>query len=290
MKTHSLIAAAMMLAAAAQAQSGGVVVTSAPTLESGQSQMTSKLTDLSATLTQLLDEAKLQNEKLQTSLDRLGDPNSMNADSIAIIKQDVQKSATSLKSQEDQLAMMKSIDGSEVFNDTAFGVMTAIGDKITRKDGTEVDRDPEKYKMEAAMLAHVKEYRRVRGEAIARKEALTKELENVIDDMSSAEDMATLQKLQLMITALRGQIQECNDTIMIAQADAEMTAKELEGQARVLTKGKQEEDHANSPRVMNGAAGSGADTPTFDPAAFYRYWGRKPRENAGQSQGVEVAP
>lgn len=289
MKTRLLIAAALTLTAAARAQTG-VIVTSAPTLEAGQSQMTGQLSDLTGTLTQLLDEAKLQNEKLQTSLERMGDPKSMNADSLAIIKQDVQKSATSLKSQEDQLAMMKSIDGSEVFNDTAFGVMTAIGDKITRKDGTEVDRDPEKYKMEAAMLAHVKEYRRVRGEAIARKETLTRELENVIDDMSSAEDMATLQKLQLMMTALRGQIQECNDTIMIAQADAEMTAKELEGQARVLTKGKQEEDYANSPRSKLGTAEAGADAPAFDPSAFYRYWGRKPPENAGQSQGVEVAP
>ncbi len=273
MKTYLLITTALMLATAAKAQTGGVVVTSAPTLELGQS-------ELSAKLTQILNEAQLQNEKLQTSLERLGEPRDLNASAITTIQEDIRKGATSLKTREEQLTMMQAIDGSEVFNDTAFGVMQPIGRTVTRDDGVEVDRDPEKYKMEAAQLAHVKEYKKVRSEAIERKKALNRELSGIIEDLNNAQDLSNIQKLQGMITALEGQLAECNATIMVAQADSEMTLKELEGQARVVIKGKQEAAYLNRPASPDAAPLNATGTfPGAGGTSTFRLpWGRRGEE------------
>ncbi|MEN3940313.1 hypothetical protein WJU23_03390 [Prosthecobacter sp. SYSU 5D2] len=280
MKTSRLVLASFLAAAAAAAQSGGTVVTSAPSIEAA---INTSSTDLNATLTQLLNEAERQTEKLQTSLDRMGDPAAVNLASVQLIKQDILDSATLLKTEDQQRMMMTGLTGAEVFTDDAFGLMEPIGATVTKDDGTEVERDPEKYRMEAAVMAQIKEFKRVREEALQRKTALTTELGEVIQDLEDAQDLASIQKLNAMITLLRGQIDEINQSILIAQADAEMTQKELVGQAQIMTKAKSEAAMLNrpapDPATATGTFPGLGTTPRKLP------WGRK--GSTGNPGGTE---
>lgn len=287
MKTHLLITTALMLATAAKAQTGGVVVTSAPTLELGQS-------ELSAKLTQILNEAQLQNEKLQTSLERMGEPGSINLASVQIIRDDVIAAATTLKTKDEQRTMLGALTGAEVFADDAFGLMPPIGATVTRKDGTAVNRDPQKYRLEAAVMAQFKEFKEVREKALVRKKALNDEVSQVVQEIQDATDLASIHKLNAMLTVLRGQIEECNQTILVAQADADMTQKELTTQAQIIAKGKQEEaQHMNktgNPDAPPTPAGTPTPIPfggvapggTARPFIPNLTWGRRnPADNGG---------
>ena len=288
MKTSALILASFLVASGAFAQ-GAVVVSSAPTLEMGQS-------ELSAKLTQILNEAQLQNEKLQTSLDRMGEPSTINLGSVQIIKNDVISSATTLKTKDEQRAMLGALTGAEVFADDAFGLMEPIGATVTRKDGAEVDRDPAKYRLESAVMAQFKEFKEVREKALARKKTLNDEVAQVVQEIEEATDLASIHKLNAMLTVLRGQIEECNQTILVAQADADMTHKELTTQAQIIAKGKQEEaQHMNqtgdpdapptpagtyTPIPFGGVAPGGTARPLIPNLT----WGRR---DAGGGAGAE---
>lgn len=240
MKTSPFIFAGILISASALAQE--TIVTSAPTIEAV---INSTASDLNAKLTQLLDQATEQNTKLQTSLDRMGDPAAINLPSVQIIKNDILQSSTTLKTRDEQRAAMSALTGAEVFDNDAFGAMTPIGATVILKDGTEVDRDPEKYRMESLMDAQMKEFQEVRQKALERKAALKQEVGEVLQDLDSAQDLATTLKLEAMLTALYAQMDECNQTILIAKADAEMAEKELMGQARVMTAAKSEEAQLN---------------------------------------------
>ncbi len=194
-----------------------------------------------AILERQLTEAEKQSRSLQDQLSRLGDPKSVNMDAIAMVKEDMLQSATALKTESEQRSSMQALTGKEVFTTDAFGLMTPIGDTVTKADGTVVARDAEKYKMEAAMNTGVANYNEAREAALQRKKALSDELSRVTEQLGAAEDFATIQKLHAMALVLRGQIDECNQTILIARADADMLEKELMNQAKVTIKGKQEE-------------------------------------------------
>lgn len=245
---------------------------------------------IKAILERQLAEAEKQTQKLQDQLSRMGDPRSVNLDSIAMIREDVQKTATALKTESEQRTVMSTLTGAEVFDDDAFGLMQPIGATVTKTDGTVVDRDPEKYKLEAAMKVGVKEYQEVREKALERKQLLSEELSRVIEQLGSAQDFATVQKLQTMVTVLRGQMEECNHEIQIARADADMLEKDLTNTARVVQKGKQEE------MIMKNQGEEGA-TPKANPVALENFkktmkspgklpWGKKGTEgNPGTAGG-----
>lgn len=255
MKTAACIFASVLISTAAWAQE--TIVTSAPTIEAV---INSTSSDLNAKLTQLLDQATQQNTKLQTNLDRMGDPSVINLPSIQIIKDDILQSSTILKTRDEQRAAMSTLTGAEVFDDDAFGAMTPIGATVTLKDGTVADRDPEKYRMDAVLNAQVKEFQEVRQKALDRKAALNEEIGQVLQDLEAAQDLATTLKLQAMLTALYAQMEECNQAILVAKADAEMAEKELVGQARVMSKAKSEESQLNRPQTASGGVGTGDGT------------------------------
>jgi exonuclease VII large subunit len=255
MKTTAGIFASVLISTAAWAQE--TIITSAPTLEAV---INSTSSDLNAKLTQLLDQATQQNTKLQTNLDRMGDPAAINLPSIQIIKDDILQSSTILKTRDEQRAAMSELTGAEVFDDDAFGAMTPIGATVTLKDGTVADRDPEKYRMDAVLNAQVKEFQEVRQKALDRKAVLNEEIGQVLQDLEAAQDLATTLKLQAMLTALYAQMDECNQAILVAKADAEMAEKELVGQARVMSKAKSEESQLNRPQTASGGVGSGDGT------------------------------
>ncbi len=278
MKTSALVFAGVLAASGVFAQ-GTVVVSSAPTLEMGQS-------ELNAKLTQILNEAKTQTEKLEQQLQRTGDPSTVNLASVQMIKQDMVDSANNLKTKEQQREAMTGLTGAEVFTEDAFGLMDPIGATFTRKDGTEIDRDPARYRMESAMMEQVREFKDVREKALTRKKKLTDELSEVVNDLEEATDLATIQKLNGMIVILRGQIEECNQTILIAQADAEMMQKEMVNQAQIIAKGKQEEAvnknktgdpdaPPRTPAINAGPFGGVAPGGTARPLIPNLTWGRR---------------
>ncbi|MEZ5386767.1 MAG: hypothetical protein R3F13_14740 [Prosthecobacter sp.] len=259
-----------------------VVVTSAPTLESGQTQITGKLTDLNATLTQLLDEASQQNTKLQTSLDRMGDPSAINLPAIQMIKDDILSSASALKTKQEKRDLNAALTGSEVFEDDANGLLTPIGSTYTKEDGTVVDRDPEKYKLEAAFMAEIKEYKEVREKAIEQQKLLSDELANVMQDLNDAQDFSSVQKYNSMISALNGQIEDWNQKVLMARADVDMAEKEYQNTARVVNKGKQEEAGSGS-GLTPAEIQAKIQELSFGKSSTGRMpWGRKGSQSVGE--------
>ena len=282
MKTSPFILAGILISASALAQE--TIVTSAPTIEAV---INSTASDLNAKLTQLLDQATEQNTKLQTSLDRMGDPAAINLPSVQIIKNDILQSSTTLKTRDEQRAAMSALTGAEVFDNDAFGTMAPIGATVTLKDGTEADRDPEKYRMESVMDAQMKEFQEVRQKALERKAALNQEVGEVLQDLESAQDLATTLKLEAMLTALYAQMDECNQAILIAKADAEMMEKELIGQARVMAKAKSEESQLNRPQAAGASGTSEGGFPETDATPRRLPFGRKGSENNPGSGGTD---
>jgi exonuclease VII large subunit len=275
MKTAACIFASVLISTAAWAQE--TIITSAPTIEAV---INSTSSDLNAKLTQLLDQATQQNTKLQTNLDRMGDPAAINLPSIQIIKDDILQSSTILKTRDEQRTAMSTLTGAEVFDDDAFGAMTPIGATVTLKDGTTVDRDPEKYRMDAVLNAQVKEFQEVRQKALDRKALLNEEIGQLLQDLEAAQDLATTLKLQAMLTALYAQMDECNQAILVAKADAEMAEKELVGQARIMSKAKSEESQLNRPQTASGGVGTGDGTfPGAGSAPRSLPFGRKGSDN-----------
>lgn len=280
MKTSALILTGVLIATLVSAQN--TVITSAPTIEAA---INTSAADLNAKLTQLLNEAKTQNERLQTSLDRMGDPAAVNLPSIQLIERDIQDSAASLKTRDEQRAAIAALTGAEVFDNDAGGVMTPIGATVTKEDGTVVDRDPELYRMEAAMTAQVEEYNNVREKALERKKILKEEEIAVMKDLDATTDQASILKLKAMLTLLQTQIAECNQTILISQADAEMMEKELIGQARVMSKASQEERNLNNSRDPDAPPQAGA-FPGLGAAPRKLPWGRKGGTDTGTDTPV----
>lgn len=280
MKTSSILAGILSLSVAAFAQE--TVVTSAPTIEAA---INNSASNLNATLTQLLNEAERQNEKLQMSLDRMGDPSAVNLPSLTIIENDIEQSKAALKTREEQRNMMTNLTGAEVFDKDALGLMEAIGSTITKEDGTVVDRDPEKYRMDAGVLAQVEEYNQVREKALERKKVLLDEIKAVTQDIEDASDLATIQKYQSMLTLLYAEVEECNQAIHIAQGDVQMTEREIVGQARIMTKAKAEEHELNSPRAAAGTTTGIDGFPNLGTAPQTLPWGRKGSANNPSTGG-----
>lgn len=279
----SVLGFATAAATATYGQDGGTIITSAPTIEAAIGNSTSTL---DATLTRLIEQAEQQNQKLQTSLDRMGDPSAVNLPSVEIIKNDIVQAAAALKTREEQRAAMAGLTGAEVFTTDAQGLMAPIGDSFEKKDGTTAQRDPEKYRLEAGLQSQVTEYNEVRQKALERKKALMDEIQEVTLDIQSATDVATIQKNEAMLTLLYGQVEECNQAIQIARSDTEMFEREIVSQARVQSKAKTEEAEANSPRAAAGGTGSTIGFPGLGSAPKTLPWGRKGSEtNPGGAVG-----
>ncbi len=281
MKKVSFILSCLWVISNIQAQE--TIVTAAPTVEAA---ILRSSADLNATLTRLLEEAEKQKEKLETSLQRMGDPEQVQLASVRMLKDEILASANLLKNKEQQRQQMSALTGAEVFEDDASGLMEKIGATITKKDGTPVDRDPERYRMESAMNTQVKEFKRVREEALTRKEKLKAELAEVIQDIESCKDIASAMKLNSMVIALDGEISECNQTIMVAEADVAMAEKELVGHARVRVLAKQEEKtlqnapDPTAPTVEGKFPGAGVASKKLP-------WGRKDTStDSGSSEPV----
>jgi len=237
-------------------QAGEVVVISSPTVESG-------LSGLDAKITQLLETA---NKQLENAKQSLGDAN-------AIVPPDLQSSMDSaaaslgkpivkLETNAERATAFEMLTGTEVFDDNAFGTMDAIGETITRRDGTVVQRDAEKYRMDAAVMKQITDYNTARDAALKRKGELQEAIKLLTEQMNETKDLITISKLSTMITALNGQVQDCNQIILVSQADAEMMEKEMLATSRIITKGEREKKVEFNKRTAPAAGAGGTTTRT----------------------------
>lgn len=261
MKSHVLYLAlgSVMQAVSAMGQvaPAPVTVVNAPTIDTA-------LSGLDAKISQLLETANRQLETADKQLKALGDPD---APPSAALQSALDSGASSLGKPtvelEDNNARaqaFKALTGAEVFDDDAFGTLKAIGDTVTRKDGTVVQRDAEKYKLDAAVMKQITDYNTARDAALKRKKELQEAIQLLTEQMNETKDLVSISKLSTMITALNGQVQDCNQIILVSQADAEMMEKEMLTTSRIITTGERERREQLNKRAAP-AAGTGSTAP-----------------------------
>lgn len=256
MKTSVLLLAAVILTPVSSTWAQGasaVIVESAPTIESA-------ISTTNASLDKLLTEAKRQNDQLESQLKRMGDPATANAAALQMIKDDLAKNAAELKTNSERTEMLKAVTGNEAFGRETYGLTAAVNAKATLKDGTEVDRDPAKYKMESAMLTDIDEAKRVREKALQSRKDLTDGLATALDELKDAKDMASIQKQSTLIQVLQGQIAAADRAASQALDDITTLEKELTLQSKVAMKAKYEEATMESKHNMELRKKSAADS------------------------------
>jgi hypothetical protein len=236
-----------------------VTVVNAPTIDTA-------LSGLDAKISQLLETANKQLETADKQLKALGDPD---APPSAGLQSALDSGASSLGKPTVELEdnatralAFQALTGSEVFDDNAFGTMTAIGETITRRDGTVVQRDAEKYKMDSAVMKQITDYNTARDAALTRKKELQEAIQLLTEQMNETKDLVSISKLSTMITALNGQVQDCNQIILVSQADAEMMEKEMLTTSRIITKGEREKKVEFNKRAAPAAGTGGTTTRT----------------------------
>lgn len=241
--------------------------------------------ELMPMLQKQLEEAEKQASNLEKQLQRMGDPSAVNPEAIAMIKQDVKRSAGVLKTMQEKRQVYESLTGAEVFDADADGLLEAIGSTYKNEDGVEVERDPERYKLEAAFMTQIKEYKQIREQAIEQQKLLAEELAIVMEELEAAQDFATVQKLNATINVINSQIDDWNQKVMMARADVDMVEKEYQSTARVVNEGRNEQSGIGKPAVMStDEIKSKIEGLNFGKSSTGRLpWGRKGGQSAGEA-------
>lgn len=215
--------------------------------------------DVLAKLTEILNEAKTQNDNLQKQLDRAGDPTNLYQNALTLLKNDVAANAALLKTNAEREAMLSSANGSTVFGRSTYGITSPVNETVTLKDGTTADRDPAKYEIEGKLFADVDEYRRIREEALQRKKTLSTELQQTMADLEAAQSFAAIQKYSSLIQVLQGQIIGADSAAEQALHDMEVLDREIKIQSSAsrkasAEKAQMERDHDDEERSTSTLA------------------------------------
>jgi len=229
MKPLTIFIAVILPLITAPAQDGGTIITSAPTIESG-------LSNLEVKLTRLLEEAEKQNEKSQKLLDYIGDPKDVTAPALAAIREDIVNAAIAAKTSADRDARLRSTTGAEAFGDKSYGLTAGVGATYTTKTGDVVERDPEKYKLDAALMKELETYETASLANEDRKAKLLDEYQKVMDQMSSAENLSTVMKYKGMLSVIATQIEECSAVSLKAKQDYDVVKEKLTVAERIRAK------------------------------------------------------
>lgn len=189
---------------------------------------------------QQLAKAEAQLQRLDTQLTRIGNyAETTNLPSTLATTEALARSqSTGLKTNQQLEDMNKAITGTEVFDDTASGLYQPIGAQVKDRTGKMVDRDPSTFKKEAALQAHIDEYKRIRAEALAEEQTIRQALADTLTAIDSAPDEASVLKQQALVTVLEGRLQESRDRLAQATRDVEMHEKEALNQERVQSLAK----------------------------------------------------
>lgn len=219
-------------------------------------QTRSSTQDIMGVLQQQLTEAQKQTQTLTDQLSRMGNPAEVSLPALDLIKQDMAKSAENAANGAAREARIRSTTGSEAFGDNAYGLVEGVGPTVTLDDDSVVNRDPEKYKLHAAMMADLN--------ALAEKSRLTDErisqLEQqrpaLMDQVSAAQDEANVLKLQVALQAIDAQIASCKADLVKSKQDYDILNEKLKLQAQITSRAKAEERDLESERRANAASPS----------------------------------
>ena len=258
MKTCLYLISASIAMSAASANAQGAVYDAA--VEAAVNNATSAINtgsnDIIAKLTELLDQAKTQNQNLEKQLARTGDPANLYANSLTLLKEDVKNNAALLKSNDERATMLTEADGTAVFGRATYGITAAVNETVTLKDGTVVNRDAEKYQIDGKMLTDVDEYRRIRGAALDQKKALAAELQKTMADLEGAQDFGSIQKYGTLIQVLQGQIASADRAAEQALNDMEVLDREIKIQSSAARKASAEKAQLERDNNAEGRSNS----------------------------------
>ncbi len=193
-----------------------------------------------AKLTELLAEAKKQNENLEKQLERAGDPAQFYSESLSMVKQDVLNSATLLKTNDERTTMLTEADGTAIFGRATYGIVSPVNETVTLKDGTVVNRDASKYEIDGKMATDVDEYRRIREDALQQKKKLITELDKTMVEFEKAQTFGAIQKYGTLMQVLQGQINIADRAADLALHDMEVLDREIKIQSSAARKANAE--------------------------------------------------
>ena len=198
------------------------------------------------TLNQLLSKADSQLKDLDNQLKQIGDykaaaTSGPATDEAAIVKASLDAAAAGgLKTNADLKASRDDNSNKDIFNSDLDGAMTKIGDTYKDKAGNTKQRDVSNYKVENDLNVRIKEYNRVRDQAIQDQARLQQALMEALDALEKATDQATIDTQSALIQTIEGQIQASQNTVLNANNDVIIREKEIANQRQIEAKSRME--------------------------------------------------
>lgn len=241
-------------------------------LDAQLSALNGTTTNIKAVIDQLLAEAQKQNEKLQQQLDHLGDYQKANLNQPAtvigaqaavsaaqsnIVGELPDSSNVTLKSNNQLVTERSALTGAEVFTDSPDGTLTGIGNtytykvRETTKDAATgkttskmvektADRDATLYTDESKREFDLKEFYRIRDEALAKQQKLEAARWQALQDQAKATDDIESQRLATLIETINAELATCRQDVANASQDVLMHEKTFALQKALDLKAKSE--------------------------------------------------
>lgn len=212
-------------------------------------------TEIKTALDELLKKAQSQLDKLDEQLTRTGDYLADNRASVTSA-QTAMDAASQIgegaKTNAQLAADRAKMDGKDVFDDTkdVEGVFTAVSETYTGKvrndkgewvEQDNLKRDPALYKLEAKMLGDLREFYRVRDEAVTKQKALEAARNDALEDLLATEDEVETTRLSTLISSIDSELIAVRQDVANASDEVAMHEKGMQLQVIVESKSKQEE-------------------------------------------------
>ncbi|WP_395747865.1 hypothetical protein [Prosthecobacter sp.] len=235
-------------------------------------------------LQQQLDEAQKQSQSLTDVLNRMGDPSKVNLPALQVLKDDIAKAAQASADGVAREDRIRATTGTEAFGDNAYGLVPGVDSTVTFKDGTTAERDPSKYKLQAALMGDINALAEKSKEAEERITQLQEQRPGLLDQLSDATDLATILKVQATLSTTDAEIASIKADVIKGKLDYDVLMEKLKLQAQIEAKGKGEahdlerKHNAETSKAAaasgSGASSGGSDSSTTKPFSNLT-WGKK---------------
>lgn len=212
-------------------------------------------TEIKTALDELLKKAESQLQKLDDQLTRTGDYLADNRASVTAAQAAMDAASQigeGAKTNAELAADRAKMDGKDVFDDTKDidGVFTAVSETYTGKvrndkgewvEQDNLKRDPALYKLEAKMLGDLREFYRIRDEAVTKQKALEQARNDALEDLLETEDEVETARLSTLISSIDSELIAVRQDVANASDEVAMHEKGMQLQTIVESKSKQEE-------------------------------------------------
>lgn len=212
-------------------------------------------TEIKTALDELLKKAESQLQKLDDQLTRTGDYLADNRASVTAAQTAMQEASQigeGAKTNAQLAADRAKMDGKDVFDGSKDidGVFTAVSETYTGKvrndkgewvEQDNLKRDPELYKLEAKMLGDLREFYRIRDEAVTKQKALEAARNDALEDLLETEDEVETARLSTLISSIDSELIAVRQDVANASDEVAMHEKGMQLQVIVESKSKQEE-------------------------------------------------